>query len=338
MINLDLRENDLKKINLLLIILFLIQLPASAIHYYFYGISESTHGIYGRGGGLTTIIPLVALGYIGGFYIFNKAKKVYMLLGLMFIFYGIVGAKAALLFLYPLSFIALYYFGFIKGKKINILKHAVTIIMIIICSVVVSGVVIKLNPRLNPEKKVGGTIDFSYAYEYAKNYTTAKHPLDPDIAIGRYSTTELVIKQIWEDGFQKIFFGYGPGAITPTIFGYSVERKLLNIKKSYGLTAFTYILLEYGLLGTISIIAIFSIFVFRCTKWFKFEQDNYWKAFAFGSLFFSVNYILIFFSYNKVPIAGDIIPLIFFYTMSITHIKLKEIEALKISNFVELKS
>jgi hypothetical protein len=143
--------------------------------------------------------------------------------------------------------------------------------------------------------------------------------MDPDVAIGRYSTTELAIKKIWTGGFQKIFFGYGPGAITPTIFGFNVERKLLNIKKSYGLTGFAYILLEYGLLATISIISIFIIFVFRCAKWFKIEQDLYWKAFAFGSLFFSINNLIIFLTYNKVPIAGDIIPLIFFYTMSVMY-------------------
>ena len=63
LINLGLTDGQLKKINTLLFILFIIQLPASAIKFYFYGVSEMTMGTHTvHGGGLTTLIPIIAWG------------------------------------------------------------------------------------------------------------------------------------------------------------------------------------------------------------------------------------------------------------------------------------
>ena len=108
LINMGLTDGQLKKINTLLFILFIIQLPASAIKFCFYGVSEMTMGTYTvRGGGLTTIIPIIALGYLAGYYVFHKPRALYLLLGVGFIAYGIVGAKAALFFLLPITFLVL---------------------------------------------------------------------------------------------------------------------------------------------------------------------------------------------------------------------------------------
>ena len=318
-INIPIKEKDFKKINILLIILFLIQLPSSGIMFYFYGISEKTHGIYGRGGGLTTIIPLIALGFLAGFYIYHKAKKIYLAIGLFFIIYGIVGAKAALLFLYPLSFIVMYYLAFIKGKKINLFKHSTIIASVIICTLAVSASIVKLNPRLNPEKEVGGSIDFPYALQYTKDYTTAINPENPEIAIGRLSTSKLAVKTIYKEGFPITFLGFGPGSITYTIFGFETNPKVKNIKKSYGITGIIYILTEYGILGSITLTIIFCIFFINSLNWFKNETDPYWKAFSFGTLFFNLVFLIIFVSYNKIPVAGDIIPPLYFYSLSIMY-------------------
>ena len=46
LINFGLTTDKLKRINTLLFALFIIQIPASAIKFYFYGLSESTMGTY----------------------------------------------------------------------------------------------------------------------------------------------------------------------------------------------------------------------------------------------------------------------------------------------------
>jgi hypothetical protein len=78
LLNLNISENQYKKINKMIFVLFILQLPASAIRFQQYGISELTIGTYAsHGGGLTPVIPIVALGFLSGFYIFWKPKIIY---------------------------------------------------------------------------------------------------------------------------------------------------------------------------------------------------------------------------------------------------------------------
>ena len=108
LINLGLDESLLKKINKLLFILFIIQLPVVAYKFSIYGINELTIGSYAaRGGGLTAIIPIVALGYIAGYYFFYKRKTSYVVLAIGFILFGIAGEKRVLLFVYPIVFMGI---------------------------------------------------------------------------------------------------------------------------------------------------------------------------------------------------------------------------------------
>lgn len=328
LINLGLTDSQLKKINTLLFILVIIQLPASAIKFYFYGVSEMTMGTYTvHGGGLTTLIPIIALGYLAGYYTFHKAKTAYLLLGVGFIAYGIVGAKAALFFLLPITFLGLYYLTYIRGKSVNAAIHLSMIAIIVLLSIVVGGTIIKFNQRLNSEREVGGSIDLSYAIKYSQNYTTAMDPRNSEFGGGRFATTMLVFDQIWNGGLVPVFFGYGPGCLTKSILhgGPNVDPRIVRISGSYGKTGMTFILTEYGLFGVIALGLMFCIFAHMCWKWYNYEKEPYWKAFAVGSLVFAFLNLFIFFAYNTLPIAGDTIPPVYFYVMATMYLRLKQI-------------
>ena len=324
LINIELKDIDIKRINNFLLFIFLIQLPISAINFYFYGVDEKTHGIHGRGGGLTTIIPLVMIGYLSGYYIFYKKSKKLLVISTLFIVYGIIGAKAALMYIYPLAFLVLYYLAFIKGRNVYLLRHLIIIILLISSSFSVSSLIIKYNPRLNPERKVGGTIDYNYAYWYTKEYTTARDKENPSITHGRYSTSKVALQTMLNESPINLLLGFGPGALTPSIFGYQINHKVKNLSKSYGITGLIYIWTEYGLFGVVIVLIIFIKFLLDGMDWFKYEKDPYYKSFAFGSIFFTVFNILIFITYNKLPIAGDIIPLLFFYCMAVMYLKTRK--------------
>ena len=328
LINLGLNNDQLKKINTLLFILFIIQLPASAIKFYFYGISELTMGTYTVcGGGLTTLIPIIALGYLAGYYAFHKPRAVYLLLGVGFIAYGIVGAKKALLFLLPITFLGLYYLTYIRGKSVNAAKHLSIIAFVALLSIVVGGTIIKFNRILNSERAVGGKIDLSYALKYSKEYTTGTNYHNPEFASGRFSTTMLTFDTIWEGGLPHIFFGYGPGSLTGSVLSKrpSIDRNTFRISGSYGKTGMVFILTEYGLFGLIPLGLMFCIFAHMCWKWYNYEKELYWKAFALGSLVFSLLNVFIFFAYNMVPIDDDTIPPVYFYVMATMYLRLKQI-------------
>ena len=329
LINLGLTEDQFKKINNLLFILFIIQLPASAIKFCFYGVSEETMGTYGvRGGGLTTNIPIIALGYLSGYYAFHKTKAVYLLLGVGFIAYGIVGAKAALFFLLPVTFLGIYYLTYIRGKSINVVKQISTIAVIVIFSVVVAGTIMKFNQRLNAQKEVGGKIDFSYALQYSKQYTTGKNYYDSEVGTGRFSTTMVTFDTIWKGGLPHFCFGYGPGSLIASILSKrptSTDGSIVRISRSYGKTGMVLILTEYGLFGLIPLGLMFVIFAHMCWKWYNYEKEPYWKAFAVGSLVFAFSEMFMFFVYNTGPIAGDTIMPVYFYVMAAMYLRLKQI-------------
>jgi len=328
LINLGLTDSQLKKINTLLFILFIIQLPASAIKFYFYGFSERTMGTYTvRGGGLTTLIPIIALGYLAGYYVFHKAKKVYLLLGIGFVLYGIIGMKAALLFLYPITFLGLYYLVYTRGNGVNVARDLSIVAFIALLSIAVGWTIICVQPRLNSEKAEGGSVDLSYALTNAQKYTTATDPRNSEFGGGRFATTMLVFDQIWNGGLVPVFFGYGPGCLTKSILhgGPNVDPRIVRISGSYGKTGMTFILTEYGLFGVIALGLMFCIFAHMCWKWYNYEKEPYWKAFAVGSLVFALLNLFIFFAYNTLPIAGDTIPPVYFYVMAIMYLRLKKI-------------
>ena len=317
LINLQFEESDLKKIINFLFIILILQLPASAIKFYFFGVHEKTIGTYAvEGGGLTTIIPIMAIGYLSGYYFLHKARKIYIFLAVGFILFGIVGAKAALFYLYPVMIFYIYYMLILKRKGFNLLRDGFLCIGMSAIIVIISILMLKYQPRFNPERKVGGSIDFSYALNYSKEYTSGS--INQDRTVGRLATTKLVFSYIWEGGISKIFFGYGPGTLTKTMFNVKAinDSKLETIRDSYGITGFTLLLVEYGIFGPLIFLCIFCYFVLKCNEWYNKETDPYWKAFSFGSLIFAILIFFIYISYNNVPVVNDTIPPTFFFAMS----------------------
>jgi hypothetical protein len=320
-INLDLQEEKIYTINNILIFLFILQLPTQALKFYFYGFSEDTIGTYGtHGGGLTTVIPLVALGYLIAFYCIYKKSIYYLILCGWFIAYGIIGLKLALFFLYPISFFSLYYINVIKIKGIRITRDAYRIIIIAILIIGVGAIIIKHQARTNRERTVGGSVDLSYALKSSLDYTTRSRSSNEELALGRVATTKMTLKYLLEEGFVNFCFGYGPGVINKHVHYTSKKKYATRVEKiagSYGKTGAVYILSEYGIIGLILIIIIYSFFIKNCWKLYTKEKETYWKAFASGSFFFACVTFFIFITYNHLTVMGDTIVPVFFYCMAI---------------------
>jgi len=239
---------------------------------------------------------------------------------------GIVGAKALLLIMYPIVFIGIYYLLYIKSNGIKPARDLVLITAICLFSAVLGAAIIKYQPRLNKERIVGGEINLDYTYEYIKNYNVEKMPDNPSAAAGRISTLQLVIETLLKGGVEQFCIGYGPGSLTRSILDSSaVDKRILNIAGSYGNTGMTYILTEYGFFGFILISLMFVIFSLRSLRWFKIENDSYWKAIAAGTVVFTFYEAFIFFAYNVEPIIGDLMPPIYFFAMASMYYRLRNL-------------
>ena len=78
-VNLPLEEMQLKKINYFLFWVFIIQIPVATVKLFFYGQGERAIGTYSMtDGSLSTIIPMIAISFLIGYYIFYKKNLLYI--------------------------------------------------------------------------------------------------------------------------------------------------------------------------------------------------------------------------------------------------------------------
>ncbi|MCK5509107.1 MAG: hypothetical protein KAI50_11400 [Desulfobacterales bacterium] len=326
----------LKKINMLLFSLFILQLPASLIKFFFYGMSELTIGTYAsRGGGLTTVIPIVAIAYLSAYFALYKPKPIYIVLIVGFVGFGILGRKRALLFIYPVAFLGIYIFLFLRGTRVGLMKQLITIICVVVFSMGLFAFMLKYNRSFNVEGKVGGSIDTGYALKFAKDYTTRK---TGQSATGRVATTLVAFNDLFRAGIGQLFLGFGPGCLTGSLLqdkGSYFDKRVVHTQRSYGRTGAVYIATEYGLMGLGIICFVFLVFIFISYRCYKLEEDPYWKAFAAGSVIFAIYEAFIFFCYSDLAVTDDTIVPVYYYAMSVMYIRQKRLKSLYLSTNVK---
>ena len=168
--------------------------------------------------------------------------------------------------------------------------------------------------------------------QYAKKYTTADHVTGTYGygTSGRYSTTKRILENLWDSGPVKLFFGFGPGLATPSLFDSAEDRinrgKFFeSLRIAYGLTPMTRIALEYGILGAIAFGLIVFLFTRMCLRYYQYEADPYWKAFAAGSIGFAFSMLFFFLAYHWTAFWGDTLPALYFYAMAVVYTRLRRI-------------
>jgi hypothetical protein len=333
-INLNFSQNELKKINNVLFFFFILQIPAVIVKFIYYGVSEYTTGTYNMvpEGKTTMMIPIIALGFLIGYYFYYKKSKIFLLLGTGYIFFGIVSAKLALIVLFPMLFFGSYLIISIENKSFNLIRTSSIIILMFLISLLLSVLIIKYQPRVNREREVGGTVDFSFAWEYSKNYANSEHPMYEGAANGRYATAKLVMNTITKEGWEHFAFGFGPGSITKSSFNFGTDSRTINILRSYGVTGMTYLITEYGIFGLVIFIAIFLYFISISWHAFTTENDPYWKSFSFGSIILVSISLFSYLFYSVVPISGDTIPPVLFYVCATIYIRNNFIKKIECEN------
>jgi hypothetical protein len=326
LVNLSLTYTEIKRINKFIVFIFIIQIPVATIKLFIYGPGERAIGTYSlTEGSLSTIIPLIAIGYLIAFYIYYNKNFIYLLLSLGYIYFSIICKKRALVFMLPflISFLSVM---FLVEKNYNLnlkkmLKRRILIIapLLILIAFYFS---IRLVPALNPEGKIGGTFDLKYSAHVFVEYFT-REPDDSGYTTSRFSTTKRVFAVLYEKGFARFFFGYGPGAYTKSRFIIKGEERIAykELRITYGVTPLSYIAIEYGVLGIFTyFLFIFAIFA-KTIKYWKIAESPYWKAFSFGSVGFSFSMILLWLTYHIPSFTGDPIPCLYFYCMAIVYLK-----------------
>jgi hypothetical protein len=318
--------------NLTVLILLVCQLPIIVYKFSLYGISEKTMGGYAvHEGSVATMLPIVLIFFMASFYFLYRPRKAYIVIALGFIMFSIVAEKRAIFFLYPVQFLAIFYYIYVKGTSATVTKKMAGLVVSLFAVTIVGATILYFNETLNPDKKIGGRIDLDYALEYADKYN--KHVDSYGRSFGRIATAQRTLGILTEKGLGRFFFGIGPGSTTPSALDSEKSRehfqaKLDELQIGYGMSTMVRIALEYGFAGVLGFSIMLLIFAHTCLKWHMVEFDPYWKAFAAGSIAFSFSMIFFAFGYSHPAFWSNIMPTLFFYAMAVAYTRYGQIRGL----------
>ena len=285
-INLDLDEKSTKILNNILIFIFISQLPLSIVKLLIYDQGERPLGLSSHA--LPTIVPLIAIGFLMSFYYFYKNKSIYLLGILGFIGFSIIGGKRGFIFFFPI--VVGYFFWKLKDRLNIRLKHVLVTFFILVVSFYST---VRLIPTLNPERRIGGTFDVSYLFNYGFNYTTKI--TDEGLAIGRTSATIAMINGLYKGGPISILIGFGPGSILKSMFkSFNLRGEVYQeFGVSYGVNGISWLIVQVGLLGLVFFTLLLYLILRKSYFLFTQEKDAYWSSFGLGVSMFSFELLVI---------------------------------------------
>lgn len=324
-LNLKTKNDEIKKINGLIIILSILQIIASIAKYLIVGRLEHYIGtISVSAGTYSTIFPLIAITFLLSIYLLYKKKPIIFLFILGFLFMGWVGGKRGIFFFLPILmlFIFIYYNRIINRTIIKKIRRIPTIFLFVLLGFTIFYFGSRLSPSLNPENKFWGSFDLEYITDFIWEYNYRSQS-DIDEYKGRGGGTRVIIQSLTNaNNLGNQLFGYGPS-------------RLINISRLEGaelfdfqyenitITGFSFYLLSIGILGTISIILFYYWFAKRIYIIAKLESNSYFKTLAFGTLITSIIFFIDFFTYSRAFIHSILFNLIYFYLAAISFKRMK---------------
>ncbi len=319
--NLDLNEQTIKRINIFLFVMFIIQIPTAVFKWLHFGVykwgtsfgSESVGGTYGVSHGtVATLLPLFAIGFLLPMYIWSK-KKPYLFLIFGFIFFSFLGGKRAFPIVLPIFIFSLFYFMRVRINFSNLMKYF--FIGILIGAIGIIGGA-KLHPSMNPSHKIGGEFDTKFLIDKISTYST--RTTDQGHSEGRFSTTKQIVSKMSEKGAYTMLLGIGPGTMIKSGL---VQRTYYNkladeFNVSYGVTGFIWIFIQLGILGVLCYLMFLWKLFKKVIRIYRSVSDKYWLSFAVGVIGAVLVFMFDFVAYSRSFIGEKVLSSMFYYVIA----------------------
>jgi hypothetical protein len=259
------KEKFYKQITTILIILMTIQVPTALVKMMIYGRSEWAIGTYAYfGGGMTTILMLFVLSGCLGFYLYEKARFIYLFYLAYFQLFYYACTKRA----YPMFAAVIFPFLLWQSGSKNVRK--------VLPFTPILGVALVAILLMSPELK-DALDNPKSVFQWAREYT---YQQEGDETSGRIGVIEYVF-DILKEKPVNLMLGLGPGLMTEGV-DESEESFRNQLPIYYGFTEFSNMSVEYGYVGVIFFLWMI-IQVFRMNqRLFKQIRNPYWKSVSFA--------------------------------------------------------
>jgi hypothetical protein len=326
LLNMNFTEGSFRRLNGVLLVLCVIQIPAALIKLfvlkrgYFFGGpgfvsfgSEVAAGTFGRQtGSMGTTFPLIIIGFLFVFYLWQR-KSSYLILIAGFIFFSYLTAKRAFPLVLPV-FMFLHY-CLVARRQVSsqfFLKG-----LFLACSIgivcLVFGLI--LHPSLNPSREVGGKFDIRYALSHALDYET--YETREGESTGRIASTSLILETYDKRGVLYCLFGAGPGTFVKSgLVESTFDESFYELGITYGVTGFIWIFAQTGILGVACYLWLQLFFFQQIFRFYKHVTEPYWKAIAGGLMGMVLVILFDFVGYSTDSIASKVIPATFFCVLA----------------------
>ena len=315
--NLALTLEQKNKLISLIIFLFLIQIPAALVKLIVLGgtLEKIVGTMSIMEGSLATIMPLFAIVFLISHYLEYKYMK-YMIFILLFIGIGLMSNKLGILF-YVIGLFAILSYVYAKVEYfLPNFKFIKNIFINSIYVVIIFSLFVTLNPRANPEHKIGGSIDIEYLQKFTKDYQTLdlKSGVEGD---GRFDAPFVAFDRLYNKGLINVFFGFGPGDIIESSFTKYKNPLLEKHNIGYGgRLGIVWIIMQVGIIG-LFIFSYFHFYFFKeMIKIYKYNilniQENVLLLTVIG---FSFIFFIDFFTYSSSTMLSTGVTLTYYFSI-----------------------
>ncbi len=291
-VNLEFNEKSQKLVINVLILIFLVQIPLAVVKLLVFGQGESSLSLSSHA--VSTIFPLIAIGFFYSFYFLYQKKPAYIWGILAFVGFSIVGEKRAFIFYLP---VLLVFLTWTLRKKIR-LRPGILLFGAALAAVSFYFVG-RLIPTLNPQKRVWGAFSLRHIVDYARDYETAVSA--GGYPVGRVSATVEVYKTLEQRGLVGLAFGYGPGSIIKSLFSEYNRKDAIKARfgVEYGWNGLSWLGIQVGYLGALVYFSLFYGLLRKSYSLFRTEQDPYWRSFGLGMVAFSFTLLITSLAYSS---------------------------------------
>lgn len=316
LLNIKLPIKYMNKIFNLIVFLFILQIPAAFIKLGLIGTKEYYIGtMQYLGGSLATIMPLMAIAYLIANYLASN-KIIYIIFIFLFIAIGLISIKLGILFYVGVLFVIMSYIESVQQtNRFSNTRYIVKLfILLFVFSIIFIGYV-KINPRANPEHKIGGSVDVEYLLDYSKKYNTMKEKGSKVEGDGRFDAPSVALNRLESGGYFNILFGFGPGDIVQSSYTKYSNPLLEKYRIGYGgRIGLVWMLMQVGILGTF-LFVFFHLLLLRklFSKYFRKKMDSNGRILTLTAIGFVIIFLLDFFSYSKVLMDVPGIVLTYFF-------------------------
>ena len=313
--NVTLTQIQKDKLLSLLIFLFLIQIPAALIKLFVLGgtLEKIVGTMSVMEGSLATTMPLLPIAYLISHYLnYKKIKDIVFVL--LFISIGLISNKLGILFYVIILFLFLSYFHSSPKLYLPNFKFIKNILINSIYLTIIFSLFVILNPRANPEHKVGGSIDLDYLIEFTQDYQT----LDLQTGVegdGRFDAPFVALDRLYNGGLLNVLFGFGPGDIVQSSLTKYDNPLLEKYNIGYGgRLGLVWFLMQVGVVGTVLFILFHLYLLKRLFVIYRvLYLDSNAKVLTLTAIGFSLLFFLDFLTYSPEMIHSPGVTLTYYF-------------------------